>query len=297
VTGSENLVLALCGGLGVDTTISGTNVSKIFYDPTLVGTGPRTLAYDFAGGVATAKTNQAKSAYLSSVADLSTNSIYNDPVNHGHFKDGAGEANDSVIPEFVDRFANPMPILYLRARVGAANTTTLAGGAVVIGDQNNVRNSANGATTGTVAQYDIAQCFGYTGSFQNTWPTLTAAPLNANELLTGAGTSIGEGKDVEYWYGPLGGAAAGPFSIDAEAAAGRGAHHGLFSLRPSALGQVGDPAAEYPMPAAAYFQNPAFGSGAAAQPRAKDSYILISAGPDRVFGTADDITSFGSVLP
>jgi hypothetical protein len=32
-------------------------------------------------------------------------------------------------------------------------------------------------------------------------------------------------------------------------------------------------------------------------PRAKDTYILISAGPDRTYGTKDDITSFGSVEP
>jgi hypothetical protein len=29
--------------------------------------------------------------------------------------------------------------------------------------------------------------------------------------------------------------------------------------------------------------------------REKDKYILISAGPDRVYGTDDDITNFGSV--
>ena len=33
------------------------------------------------------------------------------------------------------------------------------------------------------------------------------------------------------------------------------------------------------------------------QPRQKDSYILISPGADRVYGTADDITNFGDVLP
>ncbi len=31
--------------------------------------------------------------------------------------------------------------------------------------------------------------------------------------------------------------------------------------------------------------------------RSKDTYILISAGPDRVYGTADDICSFGTVAP
>lgn len=32
-------------------------------------------------------------------------------------------------------------------------------------------------------------------------------------------------------------------------------------------------------------------------PRTPDGFILISAGPDRLFGTADDITSFGPVIP
>jgi hypothetical protein len=32
-------------------------------------------------------------------------------------------------------------------------------------------------------------------------------------------------------------------------------------------------------------------------PRQKDSYILISAGPDRTYGTKDDIANFGEVAP
>jgi hypothetical protein len=32
-------------------------------------------------------------------------------------------------------------------------------------------------------------------------------------------------------------------------------------------------------------------------PRAKDEFILISAGKDRTYGTSDDITSFGDVEP
>jgi hypothetical protein len=31
------------------------------------------------------------------------------------------------------------------------------------------------------------------------------------------------------------------------------------------------------------------------RPRAVDQFILISAGPDGIYGTADDITSFGDV--
>jgi hypothetical protein len=32
-------------------------------------------------------------------------------------------------------------------------------------------------------------------------------------------------------------------------------------------------------------------------PRGKDAFILISAGRDRTYGTADDITSFGDIEP
>ncbi len=32
-----------------------------------------------------------------------------------------------------------------------------------------------------------------------------------------------------------------------------------------------------------------------ARPRSADQFILISAGPDGIYGTADDITSFGDV--
>jgi hypothetical protein len=38
-------------------------------------------------------------------------------------------------------------------------------------------------------------------------------------------------------------------------------------------------------------------SAANPQARKKDEYILISAGPDRVYGTPDDITNFGQVTP
>ena len=60
----------------------------------------------------------------------------------------------------------------------------------------------------------------------------------------------------------------------------------------------------YPYDAFPYFQNraiPPTSTNAADRnrtgtPRNKDKYILISAGSDRVYGTPDDITNFGSVL-
>ncbi len=96
VTQAENLVLGLCGGLIVSN-------GKFTYDPTLVGTGPNAL------GV-----TPKKYPTFADAKNLSWNTGPNGKT--GHFKDDAGEASDSIIPEFVDEFSNPMPILYLRAR-------------------------------------------------------------------------------------------------------------------------------------------------------------------------------------
>ncbi len=56
-------------------------------------------------------------------------------------------------------------------------------------------------------------------------------------------------------------------------------------MTPGATGYV------YPYDAYPYFTDP----NNSTQPRQKDGYILICAGPDGVYGTEDDITSFGSV--
>lgn len=51
--------------------------------------------------------------------------------------------------------------------------------------------------------------------------------------------------------------------------------------------------AKYPASFRPYVRNPSN----PAEPRAKDTYILIAVGPDGLYGTIDDITSFGSVIP
>ena len=81
--------------------------------------------------------------------------------------------------------------------------------------------------------------------------------------------------------------------------------HGLTSVDPTrTLKNAGANTFNYPYDAYPYFRdpgqsNPSIGgsSGYAAPhvPRQKDKFILISAGPDRIYGTDDDITSFGSV--
>lgn len=47
----------------------------------------------------------------------------------------------------------------------------------------------------------------------------------------------------------------------------------------------------YPYDLYPYLTNPTIAN----TPRNKDGYILISAGPDRIYGTDDDICNFGSV--
>jgi prepilin-type N-terminal cleavage/methylation domain-containing protein len=251
VAAAENLALGLLGGLQRDGS------GAIVYDASLVGTGPRSLA------VAGMGSGRAKSPYLESVADLSSNSVNSDPNAPGHYRDGVGEANDSILPEFVDRFGSPMPILYLRARTGLPG---------VIGDTLDVRGTG---TPTAAAQYDLAGIYGYTGS------------------------AIGEGKSAEYWLtAPPAG------QIYSESDVPGGPYHGLRTIvdntRLSSIGEVmptppgvGPWPSDIPYNAFAYLQNPSI----AGQPRGKDSYILISAGPDRVYGTADDIASFGSVMP
>ena len=70
--------------------------------------------------------------------------------------------------------------------------------------------------------------------------------------------------------------------------------HGLKTVTiPSLLDK-----ASLPYDAYAYVGAPAYedaAGGRFSQPRMKDKFILISAGPDRRYGTDDDITNFGSL--
>ena len=69
--------------------------------------------------------------------------------------DSEAAADDSEIPEFVDAFPSAMPILYLRARVGATTLNNTAGDNPVI---------TNGQNANRPGQYDLSQIIGYTGT-------------------------------------------------------------------------------------------------------------------------------------
>jgi hypothetical protein len=141
-------------------------------------------------------------------------------------------------------------------------------------------------TPNRVGQYDLHQIIGYTGAMIGTG-------------RKPAGPNVG-------WSGnPMHGlsaTAADPVDV-------------VSTLRPPGAGAV---KYYYPFNAYAYFRNPSlstpvdwtvdssgtptadptYSNTSAARndvPFQKDGFILISAGPDRIYGTKDDITNFGGV--
>jgi hypothetical protein len=122
---------------------------------------------------------------------------------------------DSTIPEFMDRYPIPLPILYLRARVGAPGVVALKGVAV-----------SGGATP---TQYDLAEIT----------PYITGISGYTNNLQT-VGSATGTVK-------------------------ANGVNDGFV-----------------------YFYSKSTNTA-----RAVDQFILIGAGTDRIYGTADDPTTFG----
>ncbi|MBC7785365.1 MAG: type II secretion system protein [Burkholderiales bacterium] len=237
ITGSENLVLGLLGGLRATGTVGAL---QLVYDPSIVGLGPMSL---------NPASPKRGTAYLDAT-DLSWRQGTNGKT--GAFADGTGPANDTLIPEFVDKYPGAeMPILYLRARRGVPTnaTPTITSNSVMT----NQPNPTPAAPRGT---YDLSQIVGYTA------------------------TSIGEGKKIkanEYQN------SANPFPS-----------HGLRTVRTDSATTNPPPATKtfvYPFDGYAYFESPQMPNTA----RNKDSFILISAGADRTYGTRDDIVSFGTV--
>lgn len=199
VTMSENLVLSLLGGIKDN---SGTWV----FDSKLVFTaaGPTNLG-----------TPKRYAAYLSVNQDMLSVGKMSDSDN----LNPQALMQDSIIPEFLDRFSDPLPILYLRARSGASGIYS---------------NNGN-------YQYDVRQIE----------PYLRDTPKDGLKEVGPFGDPSDQGNDY--------GSAKKPF----------GGYH--------------------------YFRHPTLGGdNATGTPRQKDGYVLISAGPDRIYGTRDDITSWGS---
>ena len=229
VTGCENLVLGVLGGLKYSSAGNGA----IQYDPSFVGTGPSSL------------NSRNPKRYQPYVDGSKYLSLRQEGANKsGRYSDGGTMANDSIIPEFVDQFTDPLPILYLRANVGADGNPAQNG---VVKSPTDNPVVTLGITGIADPQYDLNQIVGYTGADIGIG---RIKPPGAADFKQGLAAAPDPNKTLD--------------------------------------------ATQQPFNAYPYFKNP---QSTNTQPtaRQKDGYILISAGRDRIYGTADDITNFGQV--
>jgi type II secretory pathway pseudopilin PulG len=319
LSGSDNLVLGLLGGLWRNPNIThspieyvnGTPIGVTYTNPnTLIGTGPRSLASGSSSGYSTS--NKQYTSYLpvtfpGSTMMLNGDGTPEDGVNPYHYGGlvpwntiGNGKFFNTVIPVFTDQFPDPLPILFMRARVGAPGI--ISGPAYYTAGSPPTPAAVTDPTfsgpPGPTARYnyDLYEIIPFTH------PTLVGIPAPGLSLTTGVNPlmspiSLG-GEMLEGIY---------PYSTSTG-----------FSLYSPALGQAMPTSPPYNLPvptntpynAGMYFMNmsiaptnsttgtpPADYLNATGTPREKDEFILISAGKDRIYGSADDITNFGDVEP
>ena len=207
ITGTENLALGVLGGL---TPVVPATVPPTFkFDPTLVGGGPSSLnplkaqryqsfVDPVAAGLDTVKFNDIpkKLSYWVPWGNNVNSSMHSNVSFQTAY-------TDSGVPEFVDRFPDALPILYIRTRVGATNVVPGFPGA------------------GSAA-YDPVQLYPY--------------PFALNNPIAAVKSTSTDFPAIQNYFGSL------------------------------ANNKV---------------------------PRQKDGYMLISAGADRIYGTADDQTNTG----
>ena len=219
-TSSENLFLGLSGGLEMTAAGTPPQVATFNYNQTLAAnnTGPGNINPSIV---------KRYTPYMIVTPEESTLTVKNNhqPSNApGQWSAANGQIiGDTIVPEYVDKFANPSPILYLRAASGAAAMTNYVPLTVGITYTGN----------GTNAPQDTD------------WTNITA-PTNPNAAI------VTNYPQVVYSGSPV-------------LAAGWPAYIGNNTL--------------------------ASGSGTAVSAN-KDTFVLISAGPDGVYGTSDDITNF-----
>ncbi len=259
ITMSENLLLGLLGGLKLV-----GSPPEVVYDPSLVGGGANSL--NSAAPKRFSPYVEFQQTSFQTVGGAKTGEFF-DEASRGDPANPAG-ADDSNIPEFVDRYSDPMPILYFRCKVGANAT-------------------GNNKLNNPVITYDPDNPARRVGPYD----------LTQNTAYTRAMPAIGVGRKQIVHYADGNVQNAPQFA------------HGLTDVNLNhTIGPVGGPGYNYPYTGFPYFRDPSLSNpkvggsaGAGHQPphvpRQKDRFILVSAGADRIYGTTDDITNFGSVVP
>ena len=270
ITQNENMVLGLLGGLKA--VVNGSTVNLV-YEPSLVGNGAASL---------NPLNPKRYEPYLPDAAKFLSWHTDNGLKTGSFTDDSCPKIQDTIIPEFVDPYPEPMPILILRARPGMVPQTAVT--------SQNASEASNGVVNkvgakGNGQQYDLDQIIAYTGSYNDAGTTETNPQGGSVPFDNGYPRSVGVGKKVPTYY--YNNAVTTPGSP----------YHGLRYVGIYGAGQVSPltpgPGYAYPLPAFPYLQNPQIPF----TPRQKDGYILVAAGSDRMYGTNDDIVSFGSVQP
>ena len=262
ITAAENVVLGLLGGVSVNKS-NGTGTFFLEFDPASVGQGASLL-------------NPVRSGragiYMQSAS-----------LSKGKFIDDNGldltTSKDSRIPEFVDRFSQAMPILVLRSRTGGRARSQTPPSSYA--DDNNdvvvnipyINTSTSGWENG---QYNLVDITPYTQS-QVGQPH----SLKQSAYLPSFTASLPHG-DVAKKQGLTN------VAVD-------------VGMHKNATGET----VTYPYNAFAYLADPSSydttktvaNEKGKMKARKQDQIILISAGRDRVYGTDDDVTNFGSVKP
>lgn len=238
ITSSQNLVLGLLGGLKLVTA----NAPPVTFDVIEItnGNGPRglnlTTPQQFPPFIEFVKTELPQDSTGAFTSWLNPSASPQAP----DFP--AALAKSSVatdIPEFVDHFPNPKPIIYLRCRPGAGEIAD-----VVI--------SSASAASATGSPWYSMEMAPYWVVYDGTQPNRTPKPNPGNAPFPctpngPAPTNQGDTQSSPLWT-------------------------------MAAPKQPGD---------LAFFMNQTLKDNFT--PRAKDAFILISAGPDGVYGTSDDI--------
>jgi len=266
VTSSENFFLSLQGGI----LRSG---NRLIYDPTRVGQGPANvgLANISSKPAYTDLETEDATMHVSSEYDAANSVGSPDGLRHGRYVDRGVAAAHSIVPEFIDSFSQGMPILYLRP-VDAGRNAYAA-------EDSGPNRIGRGVyqlqgIEGYVANLGSATDPRFVGEGRE---TLHAAH-ETNTLYHGLQeanqpSDPGDLPDASDDFNELNG----------------------FNTFEGTRNIAGTPieANDGPFDGNLYFTDPNAGRGA----RQANRFILISAGVDRIYGTADDITNFGPVRP
>jgi prepilin-type N-terminal cleavage/methylation domain-containing protein len=265
ITMAENLYVGLAGGLSIPQNFGVLPPQNWVFtfgltDAANVGNGP--LSFN----PANPKRYPAYMSVTFVAGGYSSHSL--DPVTGqpARFVDDAGNsANDSPLPEFVDQFPSPLPILYLRARTGAQGIISSGNTA----SNPPPSNDANGPPYNY--QYDIRQITPYTASSNPLPIGIPQTPTHTHYL-----SDTGETNAV-----PL------PFYTSSG-----------YSLKDPTGALYNPNGAQFFMSQSippTDLSNGAPGFNATGTPRGKDGFILISAGRNRIYGDYNNILNLGDV--